>query len=401
MTVQDQRLSPARPQGMSRGLTLLFAIAAGASVGNMYWAQPLLAPIAGDLGVASGDAGFVITLTQIGYAIGVFLMVPLGDAVDRRRVVPLIMLGAAVALGASAAAPSFLVLLGVIALVGATSVAGQILTPMAGDLATDAQRGRVLGTVASGLMLGILLSRTLSGLVADVLGWRAVFVAASALMLVLAVILSRRLPRLETRKGMPYGQLLLSVLRTVKGDRRVQVTILLGALPMSVFTLFWTGLTLLLSGEPYSYSTGTIGLVSLVGVAGAVAAQGAGRLYDRGLSVPALGGAMLLALVSLVVAGIGQASIVAVVVAIVLFSIGLQAALVLAQTRMMAIDPAARSRMNTVYVVGNFVAGAIGSALAGLIWARAGWLGLMAVGSAILLVGLALWAVQRTRGLAD
>ncbi|MDT0317858.1 MFS transporter [Streptomyces sp. DSM 44918] len=386
---------------MSRGLTLLFAIAAGASVGNMYWAQPLLAPIAGDLGVASGDAGFVITLTQIGYAVGVFLMVPLGDAVDRRRVVPLIMLGAAVALGASAAAPSFLVLLGVIALVGATSVAGQILTPMAGDLATDVQRGRVLGTVASGLMLGILLSRTLGGLVADVLGWRAVFVAASALMLVLAVILSRRLPQLEARKGMPYGQLLLSVLRTVKGDGRVQVTILLGALPMSVFTLFWTGLTLLLSDEPYSYSTGTIGLISLVGVAGAGAAQGAGRLYDRGLSVQALGGAMLLALVSLVVAGLGQASIVAVVVAIVLFSIGLQAALVLAQTRMMAIDPTARSRMNTVYVVGNFVAGAIGSALAGLIWARAGWLGLMAAGAAILLAGLALWAVQRTRALAE
>ncbi|MFH9656216.1 MFS transporter [Streptomyces anulatus] len=244
MTVQDQRVSPAGPRGMPRGLTLLFAIAAGASVGNMYWAQPLLVPIAGDLGVASGDAGFVITLTQIGYAVGVFLMVPLGDAVDRRRVVPLIMLGAAVALAASAAAPSFLVLLGVIALVGATSVAGQILTPMAGDLATDAQRGRVLGTVASGLMLGILLSRTLSGLVADVLGWRMVFVAGSALMLVLAVVLSRRLPRLETRRSMPYGQLLLSVLRTVKGDRRVQVTILLGALPMSVFTLFWTGLTL-------------------------------------------------------------------------------------------------------------------------------------------------------------
>lgn len=386
---------------MSRGLTLLFAIAAGASVGNMYWAQPLLAPIAEDLGVAPGDAGFVITLTQIGYAVGVFLLVPLGDAVDRKRVVPLIMLGAVLALAATAAAPSFLVLLGVIALVGATSVAGQILTPMAGDLATDEERGRVLGTVASGLMLGILLSRTVSGLVADLLGWRSVFVAASALMLVLAVVLSRRLPRLETTTGAPYGQLLLGVLRTVRGNRRVQVTILLGALPMSVFTLFWTGLTLLLSGEPYSYSTGTIGLISLVGVAGAVAAQGAGRLYDRGLSVQALGGAMLLALASLAVAGIGQGSIIAVVAAIALFSVGLQGALVLAQTRMMAIDPAARSRMNTVYVVGNFIAGAIGSALAGLIWAWGGWTGLMAVGAAILVLGLALWAAQRTRALAD
>jgi predicted MFS family arabinose efflux permease len=370
-------------------------------VGNMYWAQPLLSPIAGDLGVAPGDAGFVITLTQIGYAIGVFLLVPLGDSVDRRRVVPLIMLCAAALLAGTAAAPTFLVLLGVIALVGATSVAGQILTPMAGDLAADEQRGRVLGTVASGLMLGILLSRTLGGLLADLLGWRAVFVAASVLMLVLAAVLRRQLPRVEPSQRAPYGQLLLGVLQTAKGNRRVQVTILLGALPMSVFTLFWTGLTLLLSGAPYSYTTGTIGLISLVGVAGAIAAQGAGRLYDRGLSVPALGGAMLLALASLLVAALGQSSIAAVVIAIALFSIGLQAALVIAQTRMMAIDPAARSRMNTVYVVGNFVAGAVGSALAGLIWAGAGWLGLMGVGAAILVVGLILWAVQRTRALAD
>lgn len=381
-------------------MTLLFAVAAGASVGNMYWAQPLLAPIAGDLGVAPSAAGFVITLTQIGYAIGVFLIVPLGDSVNRRRVIPIVMLAATLALVATAATPSFGVLLATIALVGASSVAGQILAPLAGDLADEQQRGRVLGTVASGLMLGILLSRALSGLLADVLGWRAVFVVASALMLVLAAVLGRRLPRLESRQRLPYGRLLLSVLGTLRGDRRVPVTILLGAAPMSVFTLFWTGMTLLLSSEPYSYSTGTIGLISLVGAAGAVAAQGAGRLYDRGLSVQALGVAMLVALVSLVVAGVGRNSIAAVVVAIVLFSVGAQAALVLAQTRMMSIDPSARSRMNTVYVVGNFIAGAIGSALAGLIWSWGGWPGLMAVGSLILVAGQGVWAFQRTRTLA-
>lgn len=386
---------------MSRGLTLLFAIAAGASVGNMYWAQPLLASIAQDLGVGASDAGFVITMTQVGYAVGVFLLVPLGDSVNRKRMVPLIMLGAAAALAATAAAPSFTVLLGVIALVGALSVSGQILTPLAGDLATDEQRGRVFGTVASGLMLGILLSRTLGGLVAEVLGWRAIFIAAAALMLVIAAILVRRLPQLEARQGIPYGQLLLSVLRTLKGNRKVRITILLGAAPMSVFTLFWTGLTLLLSSEPYSYSTGLIGLVSLVGVAGALAAQGAGRLYDRGLSLQALGAAMLLALVALIIAGLGRDSIVAIVIAIVVFSVGAQAALVLAQTRMMTIDPSARSRMNTVYVVGNFIAGAIGSALAGLIWGWGGWAGLMTVGVLILIVGLSIWAFHRTRVLAD
>jgi MFS family permease len=149
---------------MSRGLTLLFAIAGGASVGNLYWAQPLLAPIAEDFGVSPGNAGLVITLTQIGYALGVFLIVPLGDSMDRKRIIPAVMLLAAVALAATALAPSSPVLLGLVALLGVASVTGQILAPLAGDLATSEQRGRVLGTVASGLMLGILIARAVSGL---------------------------------------------------------------------------------------------------------------------------------------------------------------------------------------------------------------------------------------------
>ncbi|WP_311214727.1 MULTISPECIES: MFS transporter [unclassified Arthrobacter] len=400
MTTQEHQGIATQPRGMSRGLTLLFAIAGGLSVGNMYWAQPLLAPIAQDMGVASSDAGLVITLTQIGYAVGVFLIVPLGDTMNRKRIVPLIMLGAGVALAAAAAAPGFTILLVAIALMGSLSITGQILTPLAGDLASDAQRGRVLGTVASGLMLGIILARGLGGLVADVLGWRAVFIGAAALTLLLAGALSQRLPRVDSQKAQPYGHLLMGVLRTVRGDRRVRVTILLGAAPMSVFTMFWTGLTLLLSSAPFSYSTGTIGLISLIGVLGAVAALQAGRLFDRGLSVQALGAAMLVALVALVVGGIGRTSIVAIIITIALFSIGSQAALVIAQTRMMSINPAARSRMNTVYVVGNFIAGAIGSALAGLLWALGGWTAVMTVGAVILIAGLSLWTFQRTRALA-
>lgn len=393
--ISPRKDAPARPRGMSQGLTLLFAIAAGASVGNLYWAQPLLAPISQTFGITPGDAGLVITLTQIGYALGVFLIVPLGDSINRKRIIPAVMLLAAAALAATAFAPSFPTLLIAVALVGACSVAGQILTPLAGDLATDEQRGRVLGTVASGLMLGILIARAVGGLVADLLGWQAIFVAAAAIMLTLALILGRRLPELEPRPGMPYGRLLLSVLGTVKGDRRVQITILLGALPMSVFVLFWTGLTLLLAAEPFAYSAGQIGLMGLLAVVGAAAAQGAGRLYDRGLSVQAMGGGTVLALIALIVAGLGQTSLAAIVLAILIFSVGLQAVLVLAQTRMMAIDPAARSRLNTVYVVGNFIAGAIGSAVAGTLWGWGGWSALMIVGSVILLIALAVWASQR------
>ncbi|MBO0985392.1 MFS transporter [Rathayibacter sp. SD072] len=388
------------PVGMTRGLTLLFAIAGGAAVGNLYWAQPLLGVIGGDFGVSAGAAGLLVTVTQIGYAAGVFLLVPLGDTLDRRRLIPALMTSAAVFLAATALAPAFPVLLASLALIGVTTVAGQLLTPLAGDLATDEQRGRVLGTVASGLLLGLLISRAISGILADLLGWRAVFGIAAGLILVLALVMARRLPHLPPRARVRYGSLLASVLRTVGSSRAVRVTVLIGASAMCAFTLFWTGLTFLLGAEPYSYSATAIGLVSLVGIAGAVSAQRVGRLYDRGLSLPAMGVGLAVALLGLVIAGIGSGSIVVVLIAVAVFSIGLQGVQVLAQTRMLSIDPGARSRLNTVYIVGNFAGGAIGSALAGVLWQAGGWTALMLVAATVLGFGLTVWAVQRTRALA-
>ena len=182
-----------RPAGMSPGLTLLFAVAGGAAVGNLYWAQPLLGNIAAALGVPPGTAGLLVTLTQVGYALGVFLVVPLGDTLNRKRIIPAIMVLCSVSLAGSAVAPNFDVLLVALALVGVTTVAGQLLTPLAGDLASDEQRVRVVGTVVSGLLTGILVSRTVSGIVADLFGWRMVYFAASAVVLLLAVVLARAL----------------------------------------------------------------------------------------------------------------------------------------------------------------------------------------------------------------
>jgi predicted MFS family arabinose efflux permease len=382
--------------GMTRGLTLLFAIAGGAAVGNLYWAQPLLDVIAHDLGVSTGSAGLIVTVTQIGYALGVFFLVPLGDIVNRKRAIPTLMVLAAVFLAATAAAPTFSVLLVTLALIGVTTVAGQFLTPLAGDLASDDQRGRVLGSVASGLMLGLLISRAISGIVADLFGWRAIYVGAAALMLVLAVVIARRLPVLEPRERVGYGALLVSVLRTVTGNRTVRITTLIGAAAMCVFTLFWTGLTFLLAAAPYSYSATRIGLVSLIGIAGAVAAQRVGRLFDRGLSLPALGIGLLLALVAVVLSGLGTGPVV-VLVAVALFSIGLQSVQVLTQTRMLSLDPSARSRLNTVIIVGNFLGGAVGSALAGLVWPLGGWPILMVVAACVTGFALTLWLVHRNR----
>jgi len=254
----------ASAQGMSTPLVVLFAVAGGAAVGNLYWAQPLLATIGGDLGVSASTAGLLVTLTQIGYALGVLLIVPLGDTVNRKRMIPAIMGLSALALAASALAPTFAVLLVTLALVGVTTVAGQLLTPLAGDLADDTQRGRVIGTVASGILLGILIVRTVSGFIADPFGWRVVYVVAAAIMGTVALLMVRFVPVLPKRERVSYWRLVASVFPTALKHRPARFTLVLGAAVMSVFIMFWTGLTFLLAAEPYSYSAAQIGLVGLL-----------------------------------------------------------------------------------------------------------------------------------------
>ncbi|MEW1813343.1 MFS transporter [Pseudarthrobacter phenanthrenivorans] len=389
-----------RAPGIGPGLTLLFSVAAGASVGNLYWAQPILGNIASTFGVSTGTAGLLVTLTQIGYALGVFLVVPLGDTANRKRIIPTVMILCALSLAGSALAPNFAVLLVAFALVGATTVTGQLLIPLASDLARADQRGRIVGTVSSGIMLGILLSRSISGIVADLFGWRAVYAAAAIIVLILAALMLRALPDLAPRERMPYGRLLRSVLTAVTEHRPVRVLMLIGATTMSVFTAFWTGITFLLSAAPFSYSVTQIGMVSLVGVLGAVVAQRTGPLSDRGWAGPAMGIGLAVTLVALIVSGLGSSSIICIIIAASLFSVGMQSVQVLTQTMMLSVDPAARSRLNTALVVGNFVGGAIGSTLAAGLWQAGGWPMLMAGAGIITIAALAAWFLNRNGALS-
>ncbi|WP_254791790.1 MFS transporter [Curtobacterium sp. MCBA15_013] len=386
-------------KGMTPARTLLFAVAGGAAVGNLYWAQPLLDDIASSLGTSAAVAGLLVTLTQVGYALGILLVVPLGDVLDRRRLIPGVLVASAVALLFAAVAPSFAVLLVALALVGLTTVAGQLLIPLAGDLADPSSRGRVVGTIASGVLTGILVSRTVSGLVADAFGWRAIYVVAAVAALLFAVLLRRAIPELDRRDRVRYPTLIASVFRAVAAHRAVRVTLVISSAMFAVFTMFWTALTFLLSAEPFGYSTSAIGLVGLAGLAGAVAAQRVGRLHDRGVSVPVTGAAIAVVLVSLVVAGLGARSIVVVLVAVVLLDVGVQATNVLNQTRLFAIDPAARSRLNTAFVTANFIGGAIGSALASVLWNAGGWTAVTVGGAVLVGFALTVWAVHRRRGL--
>jgi predicted MFS family arabinose efflux permease len=395
MTRQNKHISP---PGMSRSMTWLFAIAAGAAVGNLYWAQPLLKYIGDSFGVSTSVAGLLVTVTQVGYAIGIFLIVPLGDTLNRRRLLPAIMALSAIALAACAIAPSFNMLLVALGLTGMSTVTGQLLLPMAGDLATNEQRGRVVGTVASGTLTGIVVSRTISGLLADAFGWRAIYVTAALVATVLALVLSRALPESPARPAVSYRKLLGSVLAVVRRYRSVQVILAIGSATFAVFTMFWTGLTFLLSSAPFSYSATQIGLLGLAGLAGTVAAQRAGQMHDRGWSRPATSAALVLAIVALVIVVLGASSIVMILIGTVLFQAAIQIVNVLNQIRLFAVDPSARSRLNTAFVTGNFIGGAIGSAIAGALWQLGGWSAVIGAGMGLMALALLVWLVQPSSG---
>lgn len=385
---------------MSTGLAILFAVAGGAAVGSLYGAQPILAIIADRLSVSTSTAGLLIAVTQIGYALGVFLLVPLGDILDRRRLIPALMLLAAIMLALSALAPSFAVLLITLTLVGASTVAGQLLAPLAGDLAADDERGRMLGIVASGLLLGITISRAISGFITELTGWRPLYGFVAVVMAILAAVMHRMLPTLPPRARVPYPEVVASVLRAPALSAAVRWLGVVGAASMATFTLFWTGLTFLLTEEPFDLSPSQIGLMSLVGIVGAVAAMRVGRLYDRGCATPVIGAGLAVALTGLSFAGFGATSLTAIIVAIALYSVGIQCVMVLTQARMLAIDPTSRSRLNTVFVVASFVGGALGSVLASSLWDVGGWPAVISVAIVILGIAVAVWAAQRTRSFA-
>ncbi|MET7895774.1 MFS transporter [Streptomyces mirabilis] len=380
---------------MSRGLTLLFAIAGGTAVANLYWAQPLLDFIARDLHASTALAGWLVTATQIGYAAGALLLVPLGDVLDRRRLIPGMMLCSALTLIGCALAPSIGALLVAITLLGLTTVSGQLLTPLAGDLADDTNRGQVVGTVVSGLLIGILTSRTISGLIANAAGWRAIYFVAAAVSVAFALLLRRAIPPLAPKAHVPYPQLLLSVWQVIRRERAVRWTLFLGATAFGVFTMFWTALTFLLSAEPFSYSVSVIGLFGLIGLAGALAAQRAGRLHDRDRSMPATGWGWAAIVVSFVVAAFADRSVAGIIVTIALLDIAVQGVNILNQTRLFAVVPQARSRLNTAFVTCNFIGGAVGSAAASVLWSAGGWTAISLTGAGLGCVALLVWALGR------
>jgi predicted MFS family arabinose efflux permease len=378
-------------------MVLLLATACGAAVANNYYAQPLLHTIATAFGVSEATAGLLVTAGQAGYAVGLALLVPLGDLLERRRLITRLLLLTAVAQTLAAAAPTFAVLASALALAGVTSVVAQIIVPMAASLATDNERGQVIGKVMSGLIIGILLARTVSGLIASVAGWRPVYVMAAAAMLLLAAVLHRALPEVEPSERISYRALLRSVLDLVREEPVLRQRMGLGAASLGCFSILWTPIAFLLSGPPYNYGTALIGLFGLAGLAGAVAAPAAGRLADRGRGHYATLGAIVILLGSWSLLDLGAHSLAALIAGTIALDLGVQALHISNQSAIYALRPQARSRLNTAYMVAYFLGGAVLSAAASLVYSAAGWNGICALGALTAAAALWFWIATNRR----
>ncbi|MDX3098151.1 MFS transporter [Streptomyces sp. ME19-03-3] len=384
----------AQAHGVPGWLVGLLAAACGMTVANLYYAQPLLSSLSRVFDIGAGAAGTLVTVTQIGYVAGMVFLVPLGDRLEKRRLVTALLAVTTVALAAAGTARSFPVLLVASLVSGATSVVAQILVPFAADLAPDHARGRVVGRVMSGLLAGILLSRTVGSLVSDVAGWHYVYLGSAALMALLALALRVALPQHAPTTALPYSRVLRSTARLVRTHPALRRRALYQAAMFGAFSAFWTTVSFLLTG-PFHYSQIGVAMFALVGTAGAAVAPLAGRWADRGFARPITGSAFGVAAAAFAVAGLGQHSIVLLALAAILVDMAVQTTLILGQHTVYQLDAAARSRLNSAFIAIFFVGGALGSQLGSLAYHAAGWTAVSSLGAALPLIGLGYWATER------
>ncbi|CAE6710912.1 MFS transporter [Paraburkholderia haematera] len=372
-----------------RGLLLLLATIAGVAVANIYYNQPLLDNLRQSFPNSASWVGAVPAVTQLGYAAGMLLLAPLGDRFDRRRLILLQIAGMCVALVLASTAPTLSVLIVASLAIGVLATIAQQAVPFAAELAPASERGHAVGMVMSGLLLGILLARTAAGIVAEYFGWRAVFGASVVALLVLAVVIIMRLPKSKPTSTLPYGKLLVSMWHLVVEHRALREASLTGAAMFAAFSIFWSVLALLLAGAPFHLGPQAAGLFGIVGAAGAMAAPFAGKFSDRRGPQAIITVSIVLVAVSFVVFALSAKSIAGLAIGVIILDIGVQAAQISNQSRIYALKPEARSRVNTVYMVAYFIGGAVGSGVGAVVWPIFGWLGVSVAGVAF--AGLAAW----------
>ncbi len=385
------------PHALSPALVLLMATATGLAVASNYFAQPLLPTMARELGLSVTKAGIIVTTAQVGYAAGLLLIVPLGDLFERRGLIVAMTLLAAAGLLAIALAPGIGMLLVGTALTGLFSVVAQILVPFAATLAAPEERGKVVGTIMSGLLLGILFARTVAGALTPLGGWRTVYWVGSGAMVLMAVVLRRVLPRHHQPVALSYPRLIHSISTLFREEPVLRLRSLLGACAFANFSVFWTSMAFLLAAPPYRMAPGTIGLFGLAGAAGALAASGAGRLADRGRGDRVTGAGLAILLFSWLPLAFGRHSLTAFVVGVLLLDLAVQAIHISNQTAIYRLRPEVRNRLTAAYMTSYFIGGAAGSLASASAYSHFGWLGVVAVGVAFSACGGIIWTVIQLR----
>jgi len=371
--------APDEPNALPRPLVGFLAAGAGLGAATLYYSQPMLGVLGPDIGASPQAVGLVPTLTQLGYALGILLLAPLGDRLDRRRIILTKAVLLSLALLGAAWAPSLGWLLVASLAVGLAATLAQDIVPAAASLAPEAHRGRVVGTVMTGLLLGVLLSRLVSGWVADVLGWRAMFVLAALSLLGVGLAAWHMLPRFAPTTRLPYGALLASLWQLWRRHEPLRRAAWAQGLLAVGFSAFWSTLAVMLHGAPFHLGSAVAGAFGLAGAAGALAAPLAGRLADRGgpQRVTLWGTALAAVAFGAMALGAGlpaTAQLAVIALAAVAFDLGFQATLVAHQTLIYGMDPGARSRLNAVLFTSMFSGMAVGAGLGTLLLAQAGWL---------------------------
>lgn len=394
---RPRRTSMTAGGGLPSSMVMLFSIAAGIAVANIYYAQPLLKAIATEFGVGSGTASLIVTATTAGYTAGLAFVVPLGDVIARRPLVVTLLLITAVVLGACAAAPTIPILIGLSVVLAVSAVVAPLLVSFAATLAAPNQRGRVTGQVMSGVLMGVLLARTGGGLVAQWGGgWRTVYAVAAVLMLILAGVLTRTLPDVPLAKPrLSYLPLLRSVVAIVREEPILRLRCVYGFICFAGFSAFWTSLAFLLAKPPYGYNEAVIGLFGLLGAVGAYAARVTGRLVDAGRDQLVAGILLTTILVSWGLLALhGGGWLVALIVAVITLDLGVQGMQVTNLSVVYRIRPDARSRITMAYMTTYFLGGIAGSIASGAVYAAYGWSGVCVAGAALAFLALLIWTVE-------
>lgn len=382
---------------LTPGLTWLLALGTGLVVANLYYIQPLMGEVARDFQVREAVIGYSVMLGQAGLALGTLTMLPLGDVTDRRRLITISCGLVAVSLLVMALAPNPWVLLGGTFALGLSSIATHLQVSYAAHLASPERRGRAVGAVMSGLLIGILLARTISGYAGLWVHWRVVLLAAAVVALALGVLLRLFLPRDDETREMRYGALLASLPRLFFHQSVLRDSCIFGALTFAAFNGFWATLTFHLEAPPFNMTTHGIGLFSLVAVAGALAANGTGYLTAWMHPMRIIAISLLITLFSFGIFWVGGYTLIGMIAGIVLMDLGIQATHISSQTMIHALMPQARNRIHCVYMTCYFLGGAVGSGTGTWSYARMGWPGLCLTGGAYTLLALGFWFVRRRR----